>query len=120
MVKRKLLTVVYAQIWLDDDQRTLQPVAEPREIVTRLHQAARHVEGGSRSDVKLAKESENMADGAASVEAAVGSGDVSLTPATSTKTPPGAELRGRVFEQDECGRDDRTRTCDLLLPKQAR
>ena len=141
VVKRKLLTAFYAQIWLDDDQHTLHPVAEPREIVTRLHQAARHagggiqsscpaartvshhVEGGSlrsRSNVKLAKESENMADRVSPVEAAVGSGDVSLTPATSTKTPPGAELRGRVFEQDECGRDDRTRTCDLLLPKQAR
>ena len=108
-MKRKLLTVVYAQIWLDDDQHTLQPVAEPREIVTRLHQAARqtgggiqsscpaartvshHAEGGSlrsRSDAKPAEEAETMVDGVASVEAAVGSGDVSLTPATSTKTPP--------------------------------
>ena len=109
VVKRKLLTAFYAQIWLDDDQHTLQPVAEPREIVTRLHQAARHavggvqgscpaartvshhVEGGSlrsRSNVKLAKEGENMADGVSPVEAAVGSGDVSLTPVTSAKTPP--------------------------------
>ena len=63
VVKRKLLTAFYAQIWLDDDQHTLQPVAEPREIVTRLHQAARHVEGGSlrsHSNAKLAKEGENM------------------------------------------------------------
>ena len=97
VVKRKLLTAFYAQIWLDDDQRTLHPVAESREIVTRLHQAARHVEGGSlrsRSNVKLAKESENMADGVSSVEAAVGSGDVSLTPVTSTKTPPERNSEG--------------------------
>ena len=109
VVKRKLLTAFYAQIWLDDDQHTLQPVAEPREIVTRLHQAARHAGGGvqgscsaartvshhaeggslrSRSDAKPVEEGETMADGVASVEAAVGSGDESLTPATSTKTPP--------------------------------
>ena len=115
MVKRKLLTVVYAQIWLDDDQHTLQPVAEPREIVTRLHQAARqtgggiqsscpaartvshHAEGGSlrsRSDAKPAEEAETMADGAASVEAAVGSGDVSLTPVASAKTPPERNSEG--------------------------
>ena len=109
MVKRKLLTVVYAQIRLDDDQHTPHPVAESREIVTRLHQAARHAGGGiqsscpaartvshhaeggslrSRSDAKPAEEAETMVDGVASVEAAVGSGDVSLTPATSAKTPP--------------------------------
>ena len=34
VVKRKLLTAFYAQIWLDDDQHTLHPVAESREIVT--------------------------------------------------------------------------------------
>ena len=115
VVKRKLLTAFYAQIWLDDDQHTLHPVAEPREIVTRLHQAARHagggiqsscpaartvshhVEGGSlrsRSNVKLAKESENMADRVSPVEAAVGSGDVSLTPVTSAKTPPERNSEG--------------------------
>ena len=114
-MKRKLLTVVYAQIRLDDDQHTLQPVAEPREIVTRLHQAARcavggiqsscpvartvshHAEGGSlrsRNDAKPAKETETMADGAASVEAAVGSGDVSLTPVASAKTPPERNSEG--------------------------
>ena len=77
--------------------------------MTRLHQAARHVGGGvqgscpaartvshhaeggslrSRSDAKSVEEAETMVDGAASVEVAAGSGDVSLTPATSTKTPP--------------------------------
>ena len=115
VVKRKLLTAFYAQIWLDDDQHTLQPVAESREIVTRLHQAARHVEGGvqgscatawtvprrvgggslrSRSDAKPAEEGENMTDGAVSVEAAVGSGDVSLSPVTSAKTPPERNSEG--------------------------
>ena len=115
VVKRKLLTAFYAQIWLDDDQHTLQPTAEPREIVTRLHQAARqtgggiqsscpvartvshHAEGGSlrsRNDAKPVEEGENMADEAASVEAAVGSGDVSLTPVTSTKTPPERNSEG--------------------------
>ena len=115
VVKRKLLTAFYAQIWLDDDQHTLQPVTEPREIVTRLHRAARcagggiqsscpaartvshHVEGGSlrsRNDAKPAKETETMADEAASVEAAVGSGDVSLTPATSAKAPPKRNSEG--------------------------
>ncbi len=109
VVKRKLLTAFYAQIWLDDDQRTLQPVAESREIVTRLHQTARcagggiqsscptartvshHVEGGSlrsRSDAGSAEEAEMMVDRAVSVEVAVGSGDVSLTPVASAKTPP--------------------------------
>ena len=90
VVKRKLLTAFYAQIWLDDDQHTLHPVAEPREIVTRLHQAARHAEGGSlrsRSNAKPVEEGENMADGVSPIEVAVGSGDASLTPATSTKTP---------------------------------
>lgn len=108
VVKRKLLTAFYAQIWIDDDQRTLQPVAELREIVSRLHQAARcagggiqgscpaartvshHAVGGSlrsHSDAESVEEGENMADGVASVEAAVGSGDVSLTPVTSAKTP---------------------------------
>lgn len=97
VVKRKLLTAFYAQIWLDDDQHTLQPVAESREIVTRLHQAARHVEGGSlrsRSDAGSAEEGENMADGVSSVEAAVGSGDVSLTPVASAKTPPERNSEG--------------------------
>ena len=97
VVKRKLLTAFYAQIWLDDDQHTLQPVAEPREIVTRLHQAARCAVGGSlrsRSNAKPVEEGENMADGAASVEVAVGSGDVSLTPVTSTKTPPERNSEG--------------------------
>ena len=68
VVKRKLLTAFYAQIWLDDDQHTLQPVTEPREIVTRLHQAARCAVGGSlrsRSDAGSAEEGENMADGVA-------------------------------------------------------
>ena len=91
VVKRKLLTAFHAQIWLDDDQHTLQPVTEPREIVTRLHQAARHVEGGSlrsHNDAETPEETETMADGVASVEAAVGSGDVSLTPVASAKTPP--------------------------------
>ena len=71
--------------------------AEPREIVTRLHQAARHVEGGSlrsHSDAKLAKEGESMADGVASVEVAVGSGDESLTPVASAKTPPERSSEG--------------------------
>ena len=107
-MKRKLLTAFYAQIWLDDDQHILQPVAESREIVTRLHQAARHAGGGvqgscpmartvshhaeggslrSRNDAKPAEEGENMADGAMPVEVAAGSGDVSLTPVTSAKTP---------------------------------
>lgn len=115
MVKRKLLAVVYAQIRLDDDQHTPHPVAESREIVTRLHQAARHAGGGiqsscpaartvshhaeggslrSRSDAKPAEEAETMVDGVASVEAAVGSGDVSLTPATSAKTPPERNSEG--------------------------
>ena len=97
VVKRKLLTAFYAQIWLDDDQRTLQPVAESREIVTRLHQAARCAVGGSlrsRSNVKPTEEGENTTDGATSVEAAVGSGDVSLTPATSAKTPPERNSEG--------------------------
>ena len=115
VVKRKLLTAFYAQIWLDDDQHTLQPVAESREIVTRLHQVARHAEGGvqgscaaartvshhaeggslrSRSDAEPAKEAETMTDGVASVEAAVGSGDESLTPATSAKTPPERNSEG--------------------------
>ena len=97
VVKRKLLTAFYAQIWLDDDQRTLQPVAEPREIVTRLHQAARHVEGGSlrsRSDAGSAEEAETMVDRAVSVEVAVGSGDVSLTPVASAKTPPERNSEG--------------------------
>ena len=65
--------------------------------MTRLHQAAQHVEGGSlrsRSNVKLAKEGENMADGVTPVEAAVGSGDVSLTPVTSAKTPPERNSEG--------------------------
>ena len=114
-MKRKLLTVVYAQIRLDDDQHTPHPVAESREIVTRLHQAARHAGGGiqsscpaartvshhaeggslrSRSDAKPAEEAETMVDGVASVEAAVGSGDVSLTPATSAKTPPERNSEG--------------------------
>ena len=97
VVKRKLLTAFYAQIWLDDDRHTLQPVIESREIVTRLHQAARHAVGGSlrsRSDAKPVEEGEMMVDGAASVEAAVGSGDVSLTPATSAKTPPERNSEG--------------------------
>ena len=65
--------------------------------MTQLHQAAQHVEGGSlrsRSNVKLAKEGENMADGVSPVEAAVGSGDVSLTPVTSAKTPPERNSEG--------------------------
>ena len=97
VVKRKLLTAFYAQIWLDDDQHTLQPVIEPREIVTRLHQAARHAEGGSlrsRSNAKPVEEGENMADGVSPIEVAVGSGDVSLTPATSAKTPPERNSEG--------------------------
>ena len=115
VVKRKLLTAFYAQIWLDDDQRTLQPVAESREIVTRLHQTARcagggiqsscptartvshHVEGGSlrsRSDAGSAEEAEMMVDRAVSVEVAVGSGDVSLTPVASAKTPPERNSEG--------------------------
>ena len=71
--------------------------AEPREIVTRLHQAARHAVGGSlrsRSDAKPVEEGEIAAGRAASVEAAVGSGDVSLTPVTSTKTPPERSSEG--------------------------
>ena len=122
VVKRKLLTAFYAQIWLDDDQHTLQPVAEPREIVTRLQRAGRqavrhvnHAEGGvqgscsttrtvprrvgggslrSRSNAKSAEEGETIADGAASVEAAVGSGDVFLTPVASAKTPPERNSEG--------------------------
>ena len=96
-MKRKLLAVVYAQIRLDDDQHTPHPVAESREIVTRLHQAARCAVGGSlrsRSNAKPVEEGENMADGAASVEVAVGSGDVSLTPVTSAKTPPERNSEG--------------------------
>ena len=46
--------------------------------------------------------------------------ELSPRPDRIGENAPGAELRGHVFEQDECGRDDRTRTCDLLLPKQAR
>ena len=71
--------------------------AEPREIVTRLHQAARRVGGGSlrsRSDAGSAEEAETMVDRAVSVEVAVGSGDVSLTPVTSTKTPPERNSEG--------------------------
>ena len=71
--------------------------AEPREIVTRLHQAARRVGGGSlrsRSDAKPVEDGENMADGVSPVEAAAGSGDVSLTPVTSTKTPPERNSEG--------------------------
>lgn len=141
VVKRKLLTAFYAQIWLDDDQHTLQPVAESREIVTRLHQEARcagggiqsscpaartvshHAVGGSlrsRSDAKPAEETETMADGAASVEVAAGSDDELLTPVASAKTPPEWSSEGACSNKIECGRDDRTRTCDLLLPKQAR
>ena len=37
------------------------------------------------------------------------------------KNTPEAELRGRVFEQDECcGRGERTRTFDLTVPNRAR
>ena len=71
--------------------------AEPREIVTRLHQAARRVGGGSlrsRSDAGSAEEAETMVDRAVSVEVAVGSGDVSLTPVTSAKTPPERNSEG--------------------------
>ena len=60
-----------------------------------------------------------MADGVASVEAAVGSGDVSLTSVTSAKTPPERSSEG-VCSNKMSVAGDRTRTCDLLLPKQAR
>ena len=76
---------------------SLQPVAEAREIVTRLHQAARHAGGGSlrsRSDVKPVEEGEIAAGRAVSVEAAVGSGDVSLGPVVSAKTPPERNSEG--------------------------
>ena len=71
--------------------------AEPREIVTRLHQAARCAVGGSlrsRSDAGSAEEAETMVDRAVSVEVAVGSGDVSLTPVASAKTPPERNSEG--------------------------
>ena len=94
---------------------SLHPVAEPREIVTRLHQAARHaggrvqgscptawtvprrVGGGSlrsRSNAKPAEEAKRAASRAVSVEAAVGSGDVSLSPVVSAKTPPERNSEG--------------------------
>ena len=43
-----------------------------------------------------------------------------LHPRYIDKNAPGAELRGRVFEQDECGRGERTRTFDLTVPNRAR
>ena len=48
----------------------------------------------SHSDAKPAEEAEMMTDWAASVEMAVGSGDVSLTPVASAKTPPERSSEG--------------------------
>lgn len=91
VVKRKPLIAFYAQVWPSDDQHTPQPIAEPREIMTRFHQTACHVEGGSlrsRNDVEALEEAEATADETASVEVAAGSGDVSFTPVTLTETFP--------------------------------
>lgn len=104
VVKRKLLTAFYAQIWLDDDGSSLQPATEPREIVTRLQRAgqqavrhANHAEGGSlrsRSDAETpevaetaANKAANRVDGDAPGETDSDSSAESLTPVASAKRP---------------------------------